>query len=95
MLREYLVFYSMRLGVPFIALRQLGAVGDQLGRQCLPSIEWCTGQFGAPPDSYCSSPVHDHFPYEAQPTVGPSDLMAHRTLSGEHQTVRCDGPTIG
>jgi hypothetical protein len=55
-----LVFSSMRLGVPFIALRQLGAVGDQLGRHFLPSIEWCTphtpctGQSGAPPDS----PVH-------------------------------------
>jgi hypothetical protein len=34
----------MRLAVPFIAPRQLGAVGDQLGRQNLPSVEWCTGQ---------------------------------------------------
>jgi hypothetical protein len=33
----------MRLGVPFIAPRQLGAVGDQLGRQFLPSVEWRTG----------------------------------------------------
>jgi hypothetical protein len=30
----------MRLRVPFIAPRQLGAVGDQFGR---PSVEWCTG----------------------------------------------------
>jgi hypothetical protein len=30
--------------VPFIAPGQLGAVGDQLGRQFLPSVEWCTGQ---------------------------------------------------
>ena len=51
MLSECLVFCSMRLGVPFIALRQLGVVGDQLGRQFLPSVEWCTGQSGAPPDS--------------------------------------------
>ena len=29
---------SMRLGVPFIAPRQLGAVGDQQGRQFLPSV---------------------------------------------------------
>jgi hypothetical protein len=43
-LREGLVFCSMRLGVPFIAPRQLGAVGDQLGRLFLPSVEWCTGQ---------------------------------------------------
>jgi hypothetical protein len=42
----------MRLGVSFIAPRQLGAVGDQLGRQFLPSIEWCTGQSGAPPDNH-------------------------------------------
>jgi hypothetical protein len=32
---------SMRLGVPFIALRQLGAVEDQQGRLSLPSVEWC------------------------------------------------------
>jgi hypothetical protein len=38
-----LVFSSMCLGVPFIAPRQLGAVGGQFGRPILPSIEWCTG----------------------------------------------------
>jgi hypothetical protein len=43
MLREVLVMCSMHLGVPFIAPRQLGAVGDQLGRQFLPSVEWRTG----------------------------------------------------
>jgi uncharacterized protein YbcC (UPF0753/DUF2309 family) len=42
---------SMRLGVPFIAPRQLGAVGGQQGRLSLPSIGWCTVQSGAPPDS--------------------------------------------
>jgi hypothetical protein len=82
MLRECLVFCSMRLGVPFIAPRQLGAVGDQFGRQFLPSIEWCSGQSGAPPDNHYSSPVRDLFPYRAQPTVGPRDRLAHRTLSG-------------
>jgi hypothetical protein len=45
---------SMRLGVPFIAPRQLRAVGCQQGRLSLPSVGWHTGQFGAPPDS----PVH-------------------------------------
>jgi hypothetical protein len=45
---------SMRLGVPFIAPRQLGAVRGNLGRQFLPSVGWHTGQSGAPPDS----PVH-------------------------------------
>jgi hypothetical protein len=42
MLRECLVSSSMRLGVSLIAQRQLGVVGDQLGRQFLPSVEWCT-----------------------------------------------------
>jgi hypothetical protein len=64
MLREGLVFCSMHQGVPFIAPRQLGDVGDQFGRQLLASIEWCTGQFGAPPDSHCSSLV-DFLPYRA------------------------------
>jgi hypothetical protein len=82
MLREGLMLCSMRLGVPFIAPRQLGAVGDQLGRQFLPSVEWCTGQSGAPPDSYCSSPVHDFFPFLAHPTVEPAVPLAHRTQSG-------------
>jgi hypothetical protein len=45
---------SIRLGVPFIAPRQLGAVGDQHGRLSLPSDEWRTGQSGAPPGSHCS-----------------------------------------
>jgi hypothetical protein len=41
----------MRLGVPFIAPRQLGAVESNMGRQFLPSVAWRTGQFGAPPDT--------------------------------------------
>jgi hypothetical protein len=41
----------MRLGVPFIAPRQLGAVESNPGRQFLPSIDWCTGQSDAPPDT--------------------------------------------
>jgi hypothetical protein len=72
----------MCLGVPFISPRQLGAVGDQLGRPILPSDEWCTRQSGAPSDSYYSCPVLDFFPYGEQPTVGPGDRLAHRTLSG-------------
>jgi hypothetical protein len=42
-----LVFSSMRLGVPFIAPRQLGAVESNLGRLILPSVDWRTGQSGA------------------------------------------------
>jgi hypothetical protein len=90
MLRECLVFCSMRLGVPFIAPRLLGAVGDQLGRQILPSVEWCTGQSGAPPDTNSTYPVLDFLPYRTQPTVGPLGPLAHRTLSGARRTVWCD-----
>jgi hypothetical protein len=54
MLSECLDDSTMRLGVPFIAPRQLRAIGGKLGRSSLPSVEWCTGQFGEPPDSYCS-----------------------------------------
>jgi hypothetical protein len=88
MLSECLVCCSMHLGVPFIAPRQLGAVGDQHGRQILPFVEWCAGQSGAPLDRSCRSPVLDPLPYLAHPTVGPTVSLAHRT-------VRCAQPTIG
>ena len=42
-----MVYSSMRLGVPFIAPRQLGAVESNLGRQFLPSVAWRTKQSGA------------------------------------------------
>jgi hypothetical protein len=85
MLRECLVFSSMRLGVSFIAPRQLGPLrAFQEGNSCLLST-------GAP-----DSPVHhrtlsgaDFFPVLAQPTVGDWEPLAHRTLSGAHRTVRC------
>jgi hypothetical protein len=51
MLREYLVFFSMRLGVHFIAPRQLGSVESIPGRQFLPSVAWRTGKSGAPSDT--------------------------------------------
>jgi hypothetical protein len=51
MIKECLVCSSMRLGVPFIAPRQLGVVESNPGRQFLPSVGWCTGQSGAPPDT--------------------------------------------
>jgi hypothetical protein len=78
MLRECLVYCSMRLGVPFIAPRQLGVVGDQLGRQILPSAAWCTGQSGAPPDSSSTCLVLDFLPYRAQLTIGPRDRRRTR-----------------
>jgi hypothetical protein len=69
----------MRLGVPFIAPRQLGAVESNPGRQILPSIDWCA----------------DFFPILAQPTVDDLEPLAHRTLSGAHRTVQCPLQTVG
>jgi hypothetical protein len=94
MIRECLVYCSIRPGVPFIAPRQLGGVGDLIGRQFLPSVGWRVGQSGASPDMNSSSPVLDLLPYRAQPTIGPLVLLAHRTLSGAHRTVWCNQPTI-
>jgi hypothetical protein len=44
MIKQCLFLSSMHLGVPFIAPRQLGAVGGNQGRQFLPSVGWRTGQ---------------------------------------------------
>jgi hypothetical protein len=79
-----LVLSSMRLGVPFIAPRQLGAVESIPGRLILPSVAWRTEQSGA-----------DILPYLAKPTVGAWEPLAHRTLSGAHRTVRCSNVTVG
>jgi hypothetical protein len=73
---------SIRLGVPFIAPRQLGPVGGQLGRLSLPSVGWRTRQSGAPPDSHCRRSGADLFPFLAQTIVADSWQLAHRTLSG-------------
>jgi hypothetical protein len=75
---------SMRLGVPFIAPRQLEAVGDQQGRLSLPSVGWRTGQSGAPLDSHCRRFGADLLPVLAQTIVESPSQMAHRTLSGAH-----------
>jgi hypothetical protein len=82
MIKECLVFSSMRLGVPFIAPRQLGAVESNPGRQFLPSVWWRTGQSGVPPDMHCSVSDADCFPKLAQSTIEDLEPMAHRTLSG-------------
>jgi hypothetical protein len=95
LLSECLGYSSMRLGVPFIAPRQLGAVGSQQGRLILPSVGWRTGQAGAPPDNHCSCSVRDFLPFLAQPTVATLGWLAHQTLSGTHRTVRCPQPTVG
>jgi hypothetical protein len=93
-LSECLGSSSMCLGVPFIAPRQLGAVGGQQGRPNLPSVGWCTGQSGAPPDSHCSCPVRDILPFLAHPIVAALGLLAHWTLSGAHRTIRCPLPIV-
>jgi hypothetical protein len=69
----------MCLGVPFIAQRQLGAVGGQQGRLSLPSVGWRTGQSGAPLDSHCSCPVRDLLPILMLPTVADSWQLARAT----------------
>jgi hypothetical protein len=75
----------MRLGVPFIALRQLGAVECIPGRQFLPSVAWRTGQSGAPPDTVrCGSPS----------LFGVADRW-HLGAVGAPDTVRCPLPTVG
>jgi hypothetical protein len=50
----------------------------------LPSVGWCTRQSGA-----------DSFPILVQPTVDDLEPLAHRTLSGAHQTVRCSLLIVG
>jgi hypothetical protein len=85
----------MRLGVPFIAPRQLGAIESNPRRQFLPCVEWRTGQSGVPPDRHCSVSGADCFPKLAQSTVEDLEPLAHRTLFGVHQTVRCPHLTVG
>jgi hypothetical protein len=79
---------SIRLGVPFIAPRQLGAVGGQQGRLSLPSVGWRTRQSGVPPDNHCRRSGADPLPILAQMNVADSWQLAHRT-------VRCPLPTVG
>jgi hypothetical protein len=95
MFRVCLVFSSMRLGVPVIAPRQLGAVESNPGRQFLPSVGWSTGQSGVPPDMHCSVSGADCFPKFAQLTVEDLEPLAHWTLSGAHRTVWCPHQTVG
>jgi hypothetical protein len=69
----------MRLGVPFIAPRQLGAVESIPGRQFLPSVAWLIGQSGAPPDTVrCGS----------LSLFGEADHCRFRAV-GAPDTVRC------
>jgi hypothetical protein len=97
-----LIFSSMRLRVPFIAPRQLGAVESNPGRQFLPSVGWCIGQSGVPPDRHCSVSGADCFPKLAQPIGEDLEPLAHRTVRCPIQTVgsatrhaRIARPTVG
>jgi hypothetical protein len=75
----------MRLGVPFIAPRQLGAVESIPGRQFLPSVAWRTGQSGAPPDTvWCGFLSY----------FGAADRWRFGAV-GAPDTVRCPLQTVG
>jgi hypothetical protein len=76
---------SMRLGVPFIAPRQLGAVESIPGRQFLPSVAWRTGQSGAPPDTVRCGFLS---------FFGEADHWKFRAV-GSPDTVRCPLLTVG
>jgi hypothetical protein len=89
MLSECLGSSSVRLRVPFIAPRQLRAVEDQLGRPSLPSVEWRTGQSGAPPDSYCS------LSGARLPSKSGTDGCCSSGPVGAPDTVRCPPSTVG
>jgi hypothetical protein len=79
MLKECLDVFSMRQGVPFIAPRQLGAVESIVGRQFLPSVDWRTGQSGAPPDTVLCGFLS---------LFGEADRWSVRAI-GAPDTVRC------
>jgi hypothetical protein len=91
MFKRCLVYCSMRLGVPFIAPRQLGAIRGPFGRQYLPSIRGRTGQSGAPPGS-----EESRFPS----FFGEADRCSQGPLGTPyspvaHHTVQCGLVTIG
>jgi hypothetical protein len=79
MLKGCLVYSFMRLGVPFIAPRQLGVVESIPGRQFLPSVAWRTGQSGAPPDTVRCGFLS---------FFGEADRLSFRAV-GAPDTVRC------
>ena len=88
----------MRLGVPFIAPRQLGAIESILGRQILPSVAWRTGQSGAHRTlsgaRFLSlTGAADRWPPESRWHTG--HVRCTPDMSGAHRTVRCPLPTVG
>jgi hypothetical protein len=99
MLFECLVVSSMRLGVPFIAPRQLGAVECILGRQFLPSVAWRTRQSGAPPDTVrCGSlSLFGEADRCSLGAVGAPDTVRcpFRPLAHATRRARIPRPTVG
>jgi hypothetical protein len=83
MLKECLVFSSMRLGVPFIAPRQLGAVESNPGRQFLPSGALDTVR--CTPDNPVPPP--DRWLGHVSRADRAADRWPGRPLA--HRTVRC------
>jgi hypothetical protein len=81
----------MRLGVPFIAPRQLGAVENKSGRPSLPSVVGRTGQSGA----------HRTLSGARFPSLNSaadrwrSGSRWRTGQSGAHRTVRCPLLTVG
>jgi hypothetical protein len=111
MLGEFLVISSTRLGVPFIAPRQLGAVESNLGRQFLPSVVWRTGQSGAPLDTIrCGFPSlfgeavrwqpwsrwrTGHCPVHTGQSGAPSRPLARPRVSHRSRCRPLAQPTVG
>jgi hypothetical protein len=95
------VYCSMRLGDPFIAPRQLGAVGAPFGRQFLPSVRWSTGRGRESPDWLVSFSM-GHQMVRCGALDGP---VRHMTVGSwstwqiavarlVHRTVRCLARTV-
>jgi hypothetical protein len=78
MFNRGLVYCSMCLGDPFIAPRQLGAVGAPFGRAWLPSVRGCTGLSDAHRTVNITRAGRDR--------ESPDWLVF---ASGGHRTVRC------
>jgi hypothetical protein len=72
-----------RLGVHFIDPSGLGVVGIPFGRQYLLSVEWRTGQSGAPLDKFCSLSGA-----RSPSKSGSADRWSNGPL-GSPNTVRC------
>jgi hypothetical protein len=91
MIKECLVYSYMRLGVPFIAPRQLGAVESNPGRKFLPSVDCTTG--------HCPVQISFLF-WRSRPLAiwsrwRTGHCPVHIGQSGAHRTVQCPLQTVG